>query len=137
MSIPENQLDTWSHQGSVAQSRDTYAAIKAALESPHAPYAQRNFRIFLQGSYGNDTNVYAESDVDVVIVLKEIYYHDLKYLTEADRGNFDRARTPADYTYWDFKREVTAWLQAWSVRASMLATRRYSSPQAATAEMPT
>ena len=31
MGIPESQLDTWSHQGSVAQSSTTYATVKDAL----------------------------------------------------------------------------------------------------------
>lgn len=33
MGIPESQLDTWSHQGSIAQSASTYNTIKNALES--------------------------------------------------------------------------------------------------------
>lgn len=67
MTIPLSQLETWSHQGSVTQSKNTYATVKAALEDANASYKSRNFKVFLQGSYGNDTNIYAESDVDVVI----------------------------------------------------------------------
>ena len=33
MAIPETQLDTWSHQGAMTQSKDTYATVKRALES--------------------------------------------------------------------------------------------------------
>ena len=36
MPIPQSQLETWSHQGSVTQSKNTYATIKAALESVDA-----------------------------------------------------------------------------------------------------
>ena len=32
MAIPEAQLETWSHQGSVTQSSSTYASIKNMLE---------------------------------------------------------------------------------------------------------
>lgn len=70
MGIPEPQLDTWSHQGSVAQSSATYATVKNALEDPGAPYAYKSYEVYLQGSYGNDTNIYSESDVDVVIQLE-------------------------------------------------------------------
>ena len=63
MAIAETQLHTWSHQGAVAQSRDTYATIRRALESDRTAYHGNDFKSFLQGSYGNDTNVYAESDV--------------------------------------------------------------------------
>lgn len=110
MSIPEDQLDIWAKQGSVAQSRDTYGSIKRVLETPGTAYAGRDFTVFLQGSYGNDTNVYAESDVDVVIVLNETYYEDLGQLSEAEKGNFNQSRTPADYSYWDFRRDVQVWL---------------------------
>lgn len=112
MAIPESQLDTWSKQGSVAQSRDTYATIKNALEAPGAPYAGKDFTVFLQGSYGNDTNVYSESDVDVVIRIDDVYYHDISGLSDEDKAAFNTARSPASYTYTDFKRDVTVWLTA-------------------------
>ena len=35
------------------------------------PYADKNLKVFLQGSYGNDMNIYAESDVDIVIRLDD------------------------------------------------------------------
>ena len=69
--IPETQLDTWSHQGSITQSSATYATIKRSLEASDAGYANKNFHVFLQGSYGNDTNVYAESDVDVDVCRRD------------------------------------------------------------------
>jgi hypothetical protein len=77
MAIPESQLVTWSRQGTVKQSKDTYASIKASLEDGGAPYAGKNYSIFLQGSYCNDTNVYAESDVDIVIQSNDSFSYDL------------------------------------------------------------
>ena len=67
MPIPESQLETWSHQGSITQSSSTYNTIKSVLEDSTTPYAGRNFKVFLQGSYGNDTNIYAESDVEKIV----------------------------------------------------------------------
>ena len=43
MAIPESQLDTWSHQGSVTQSSNTYNTIKSALEASTTPYAGKNY----------------------------------------------------------------------------------------------
>ena len=63
MAIPESQLDTWSHQGSITQSSNTYATITGALEAAGTPYANKAYKVFLQGSYGNDTNIYAPDDV--------------------------------------------------------------------------
>ena len=71
MAIPESQLDTWSHLGSITQSSTTYNTIKNALEAAENPYAGKNYNVFLQGSYGNNTNIYAESDVDIVIKLND------------------------------------------------------------------
>ncbi|WP_457094600.1 nucleotidyltransferase domain-containing protein [Microvirga sp. P5_D2] len=111
MTIPEAQLDTWSGIGSVAQSRDTYATIKSALEASDAAYAGKDYSVFLQGSYGNDTNVYAESDVDVVIVLNDIYFHDIENLSGAEKASFNQAWVAASYSYTDFKRDVLAQLR--------------------------
>ena len=40
--------------------------MKATLEDSSSPYYLKSFESFLQGSYANDTNVYRDSDVDVV-----------------------------------------------------------------------
>lgn len=107
MAIPESQLETWSHQGSVTQSASTYATIRRALESDSATYTSRDFVVFLQGSYGNDTNTYAESDVDVVIRLDATFYYSLDDLTQAERSAFESAHSgAATYTYAQFKAHV-------------------------------
>ena len=82
MPIPESQLETWSHQGSITQSSNTHNAIKSVLEASTTPYAGKNFKVFLQGSYGNDTNIYAESDVDIVIRLDDCFHSDLESLSD-------------------------------------------------------
>lgn len=112
MAIPEVQLETWAHQGAIASSRDTYAAVKRALEAPGAGYSGKRYEVFLQGSYGNDTNVYAESDVDVVIRLDDIYYSDTSALNPEHAAAFNQAFTPATYTYDHFKAHVMTALRS-------------------------
>lgn len=112
MAISEDQLETWSHQGSVQQSAATYQTIKSVLESPQAPYANRRTKPFLQGSYGNDTNVWAESDVDVAICLSSVYYSDTDSLNEDEKARYDANWSSANYSFKDFKAEVLAWLRA-------------------------
>jgi hypothetical protein len=112
MSIDEAQLDTWSRVGSVKQSRDTYASIKNILESAGPLYAQRVFQTFLQGSYGNDTNVYKDSDVDVVIQLDSVFYRDLSRLPQPQKVAYEQAFSSATYKHSEFKKEVIAWLSA-------------------------
>lgn len=111
MPIPESQLETWSHQGSKVQSASTYQTIKSALEDPNSPYHKWTFRIFLQGSYGNDTNIYADSDVDVVICLTSVYYGDISNLTEEEKARYEANRSPAGINFDEFKAQVLAWLQ--------------------------
>lgn len=112
MAIPESQLDTWSKQGSVAQSRDTYATVKKALEDSGSPYYLKSFESFLQGSYANDTNVYRDSDVDVVMRLDSIWYHDAPLLPNDQYQAFERAYPGiADYGLPEFKAQVAAWLK--------------------------
>lgn len=111
MAIPSTQLETWSHQGSITQSSQTYATVKAALEAVSAPYTDRNFKVFLQGSYGNDTNIYAESDVDVVIRHDSNFYWDVSNLPQEQVAIRNLAFGPATYQYDDFKRHVQAALR--------------------------
>ena len=112
MAIPEAQLDTWSKPGSQTQSKDTYATIKGALEASDAAYSGRSCSSFLQGSYGNDTNVYADSDVDVVMKVGSIYYYDLSRLSPAEQAAFNAALgSGAAYSFQDFRRDVIAVLK--------------------------
>ena len=106
MGIPESQLDTWSHQGSITQSAATYGTIKNALEDSGTAFSRRDYKVFLQGSYGNDTNIYAESDVDVVIQCNDSYFSDTNDLSPPEQAAYERARIDASYSYDQFKQDV-------------------------------
>ncbi|MBX4898852.1 nucleotidyltransferase domain-containing protein [Rhizobium bangladeshense] len=110
MSFSENQLDTWSSQGSVTQSAATYQTVSNVLNDKDSPFWLKSFDTFLQGSYGNDTNIYADSDVDIVIRLTSIYYSDISDLPPLDKANYELSRSSAEYTLPKFKDEVTNWL---------------------------
>lgn len=112
MAISETQLDTWSALGAAKQSRDTYATVKGTLEDSKAPYSARSYETpYLQGSYGNDTNVYRDSDVDVVIKLDAVFYRDISRLTTEDRSTYEKAMSGSvTYDYFSFKKEVSDWL---------------------------
>lgn len=110
MPISESQLDTWSAQGSVTQSAATYKTISGVLNDTASPYWLRTFDTFLQGSYGNDTNIWADSDVDTVIRLTSVYYSDTAHLSAADKANYDKNFSKSEYSLTKFKEEVTDWL---------------------------
>lgn len=111
MSIPESQLETWSHQGSITQSSSTYQSVKAVLESSTTPYSDKNFEVFLQGSYGNDTNIYAESDVDIVIRLDSTFYKDLSKLSKSEQDIYNSSFSVATYELSTFKNDVVSVLR--------------------------
>jgi hypothetical protein len=111
MPIPESQLETWSHQGAIQQSAATHETIKNVLNDTKSPYYPKSYHIFLQGSYGNDTNVYRDSDVDIVIRLNDTYYWDDAALSEAAKDNFQKSFSKAKYSYTDFRADVLSWLR--------------------------
>lgn len=111
MTISEDQLETWSHPGAQEQSKTTYASIKAVLEDTAAPYSIRAFDTFLQGSYGNSTNIRTDSDVDIVMRLHSINYYNVDDLSEDERARFHQNSGTTDYSQDIFKAEVLAWLR--------------------------
>lgn len=117
MPIPEGQLDTWAKVGAQEQSKDTYAVIRNALDRDEAPYFEKGKSIerFLQGSYGNDTNVYRESDVDVVIQMTgSTFYYDTELLTPEELQRFNQywPGAPGAYGFLEFKADVLSHLKA-------------------------
>ena len=91
MAIAEAQLETWAQQGKTGQFTDTYKSIRGNLLDGSAPYPVDDVEVFLQGSYGNDTNVWADSDVDIVLSTPAPIYHDLSQFPQ-DQQNAIRER---------------------------------------------
>lgn len=110
MPIPEEQLTTWANIGAQETSKTTYATIKACLDA--GDYGGRSFCNFLQGSYGNDTNIRTESDVDVVMEMKGVYYYDLSSLPPEQVQAFRADHSAATYSFKDFRAAVTKTLTA-------------------------
>jgi hypothetical protein len=107
----ESTLDGWAQQGAKVQSAATYQTIKNVLEDPSSPYYTRSFDVFLQGSYGNETNIKADSDVDVVICLTSVYYDDLDWLNDGERSLYNSLTSGGGYSLSQFKDSVVQWLQ--------------------------
>jgi len=107
MPISESQLEIWSRVGSGPGSRDTYNSVRTALLDAKAVYKDKDFDVFLQGSYGNDTNIYGESDVDTIIRLDSIYGYDISALTLGQQTAFLLAAgANSTYTFAEFKAGV-------------------------------
>lgn len=87
MKISEQQLKIWSSQGTCPLSKKTHEWIEKIITTGVISFHQK-YEMFLQGSYKNDTNIYAESDVDSVIIHKDCFLFDISLLTNQDKHLF-------------------------------------------------
>lgn len=101
MAIPEQQLKTWSSLGAQARSKRTYDSIRDALADHEWPATMGFPNVYLQGSYRNHTNIAGNSDVDVVVESKGMFYADLSDVELRIRGF-----PPPQFSWRDFRNEV-------------------------------
>jgi hypothetical protein len=108
--IAESQLNIWASQGPTGQFTDTYNRIRDNLLDVGAPYPRADSEVFLQGSYKNDTNVFGDSDVDIVLCHTGAFYTDLTRLSPQDSRAYAVAGGGVTYGYAHFKRDATAYI---------------------------
>jgi hypothetical protein len=109
--IAESQLDIWASPGPTTQFTDTYNRIRSNLLDKGAPYPLAATEVLLQGSYKNDTNVYGDSDVDIVLCHIGAFYTDLSRLSAEDKRAYDATTGgTVTYAYNEFKRDATAYI---------------------------
>ena len=106
MPIPLAQLDTWAHQGGTTASSAAYTSIRNALLKSTSPLVGRNVDIYLQGSYANATNIYGDSDIDVVVLYPDTFHKDMSALTPAQQQLHESAFPPATYRWSDLHDDV-------------------------------
>lgn len=101
----EEKFQRWAKSPSQSETErceNTEKAIREAINAD-ARLANRNIRVFTQGSYRNRTNVRRESDVDVGVLCLDTFFY--KPLPEGTaESTFGIA--PATYHYEQFKNDV-------------------------------
>jgi hypothetical protein len=81
------------------------------IDHADAPYASRSTDSFLQGSYCNDTNIYGDSDVDIVLRTRALFQYNTDKLPEPQKGAFHRDYPSApEYDLRSFKQDAITWL---------------------------
>lgn len=118
----ETQLRSWAKApGKTEQDKMERAEREVRLAIAESPaLAQRNIEVFAQGSYKNHTNIPTESDVDVCVVLKDVFFSDWFHVDGrgskspevTKRLKAEVGISDASYTYEQFKDEVGAALVA-------------------------
>lgn len=100
-------FETWTKPAS-----DTEAGKQANAErmirdavSEHDTLRGRNIKVIAQGSYRNNTNVRAESDVDICVCCMVPFFYDY---TSADYTMQESNVVAAAYTFREFKNDVEA-----------------------------
>jgi len=113
MAIPEAQLETWCNQGAIVTSASAYTSIKTAIWNSKSKIATRNPDVYLQGSYGNSTNIFADSDVDVVVQLSEPWGRDISGLPDYQQQLYLESVVDATYAWRQFHADTVSTLQSY------------------------
>ena len=97
--------------GPTGQFTDTYNTMRGHLLDKGTPYPLADVEVLLQGSYGNTTNVYADSDVDIVLKHDGTYY-DISGLPEEQQASFESGISgAAQYGYTQFKADAEGYIK--------------------------
>ncbi|NNC68596.1 MAG: nucleotidyltransferase [Gammaproteobacteria bacterium] len=110
MAISETQLSTWSNQGAMVASAQTYNSIQACINA-ETWNNDVSYNIYLQGSYKNSTNTRGDSDVDVVLEFTSTFYSNKSELSLADRLEYEEYHSNAKYSLSDYKLAVIETLE--------------------------
>lgn len=86
MSSSGAEHTAWTAAGSNVSAEATYKSIKTALKDV---IDRRDVEVFLQGSYANSTNIRADSDVDVVVMTKQVFQGRFESLSPVARARWD------------------------------------------------
>jgi hypothetical protein len=136
MPIPEQQLDTWSNQGAIVSAQATHTSVRAALAANTSPIREMNYEVYLQGSYRNDTNVRADSDVDIVVQYNSTFGHNISALPAIQSQIFNAEHSNAIYLWEHFRTHVLVALRAYYGYGSVEETDRCLKVAAAPGRVP-
>jgi predicted nucleotidyltransferase len=136
MPIPEQQLDTWSNQGATASAQATHISVRTALAANTSPIREMNYEVYLQGSYRNDTNVRADSDVDIVVQYNSIFGYNILTLPAIQAQLFNAEHSNAIYLWEHFRTHVLVALRAYYGYGSVEETDRCLKVAAAPGRVP-
>ncbi|WP_430506458.1 nucleotidyltransferase domain-containing protein [Haloparvum sp. PAK95] len=115
MSIPTSQLETWSNPGADDSAMKTYNRVKNVLTADDSIPQEKgkDFEVYLQGAYKNSTNIYADSDVDLVIQLNSTWRRNLSRLSAIQTSKYKENYSSASYGLDDFHDDVVSTLQSY------------------------
>ena len=108
MSVSEEQLSNWTNPPSDTEEdrvKNAISMVKNAINSD-PKLSTMNLEVFCQGSYANNTNVRLNSDIDINVLCKDIYYFDLPPHTTKDMFPDLMKDSSAKYCFRNLKDDV-------------------------------
>lgn len=102
----ESTFRSWGQAPSQTEREKCENAERAVRKgiATSSALAARSIIVFAQGSYANRTNVRQDSDVDICVLCRDVFYYDLPAGVLRESYGI----TPASYEYAQFKNEVGA-----------------------------
>lgn len=100
----ESIFKTWSSPPSKTEEercKNAESVIRSAIASSQK-LNDRGVKVFMQGSYRNNTNVRQDSDVDICVLCESVAFSDLPDGVSLE----DVGRVPSSYTHKQFKYDV-------------------------------
>lgn len=106
ITIPEQQLETWANHVQLRKNKETYEKVKSIFKG--ATFNGSNsFEIYLQGSVANNTNIWADGDIDIVLQLNYFFSNDAKQkLSEQDYIKFSNKYSDSTYTQTNLRNDI-------------------------------
>lgn len=116
----EDVFRTWGCAPSATEKtkcENAERAIRKAIDA-NDKLSACTIEVFAQGSYANRTNVRQDSDVDICILCKDVFFTD--YTLSEGMNDAVLKYVPASYSYSDFKNDVHAALKSYFGAASVM-----------------
>ena len=110
MKYSEEKLQSWTEPLSATEEQRAENAInmvRDAIES-NDELSSMDIEVFIQGSYANNTNVRSESDVDICVMLKDVFHS----VYPDGKSREDYGFTAASLTFTRYREMVKDALQA-------------------------
>ena len=112
MTIPIPILESWSNQGATQAPKSLREKIEKKLIGYESKITRKSqLEIYLQGSYRNNTNIFGNSDVDIVVQNNAAFFSDISKLDTYETHRYKSTFINATYTWQDFKNEVIRTLE--------------------------
>lgn len=105
MNVIEDKVNGWAKALSDTEETRCTNAISAITETLKERFGN-SITIIHQGSHRNNTNIRADSDVDIAVVYEDVYFSDTELLSLAASTAHFQTVIPATYTFNQFKTDV-------------------------------